>query len=240
MVTALPPEQRKPVSLSLRTLAAIVILICAKIREKAEAEFFALLSRTSGPPWSIFMKHIECLLSVIGGTDKDVHSAASATRKLVQIYEKLVELVPAPFTSGLGPERKTGASATIEFEESLTFMKLDALLRLLHIHQSAFQTPNVSDSAVSQLLHDQRFLAPIGYGYSARRESVATGLSDTEMGDYGGCDTTDDRKRHKYQSKPFRGQESGAINPNLQSSLHIPNLTSSRLYDLTTLYAMTS
>ncbi|KAL8942427.1 MAG: hypothetical protein Q9211_001395 [Gyalolechia sp. 1 TL-2023] len=134
LMSALPPEQMK------------------MIREKAEAELFVLLSQKCEPPRTSLRKRLDCLLSVIERTGKEAHSALSATRILVRIHEKLAQLIPVQYSPELRSGRQTGLPATVELEEPPKRMKLNALLRLIHIHQSAFHTPNVSDSAVLHLL----------------------------------------------------------------------------------------
>ncbi|KAL8839075.1 MAG: hypothetical protein Q9170_001911 [Blastenia crenularia] len=134
LISSLPPEQREP------------------IRDQAKADFFVLLSQTPEPPKHSYLKRLRCLLSIIGDADKDSPSAASATRILVQIHEKLTQLMPAPGSSKLRNGSRTESFDSIKFEESLTLTKLDALFRLLHTHQSAFNTQHVSDSAVKNLL----------------------------------------------------------------------------------------
>ena len=93
IISSLPPEQRNTVSASLYILAATLILKYAQICSKAEDEFFAILSRTFEPYSDRLLKHLECLLSVIGIYDNDRHDATSATRILVQIHEKLAQTV---------------------------------------------------------------------------------------------------------------------------------------------------
>lgn len=98
-------------------------LIRVQIRDKAEAELFVLLSQKCEPHRTSLQKRLECLLSVIEKTGKDSHSALSATRILVQIHEKLAQLIPVRYSPDLRHERKTGVPAPGELEEPPTRMK---------------------------------------------------------------------------------------------------------------------
>ncbi|KAL8691635.1 MAG: hypothetical protein Q9218_003190 [Villophora microphyllina] len=63
------------------------------IRNAAQTKFFAMLN---GPPNSTendLLKRLECLLSCIDHGGHHVHSTASATRILVQIYDRIIQLL---------------------------------------------------------------------------------------------------------------------------------------------------
>ncbi|KAL8969369.1 MAG: hypothetical protein Q9197_004381 [Variospora fuerteventurae] len=127
MISALPSEQR------------------TAIRDRAESEFFALLANESDPQLSERPKLIQCLLPCLNRAGEDVHTAASASRIMVQIHESLARLTA--WLHLFGPTTIAG-----NVEDSSSHLKLDALIRLLYIHESAFHIPNVSESKIRQVL----------------------------------------------------------------------------------------
>ncbi|KAL9600608.1 MAG: hypothetical protein Q9219_003041 [cf. Caloplaca sp. 3 TL-2023] len=134
LISTLAPEQRK------------------FIRDEAEAEFFTVLSNTSYSPLPVFSRHLKCLLSLIGDGEEDLYSAVSATRVLVRIHEKFEQLLPVGWPIGSSQERRTELLPIKNGEHSADSVKFEALLHFLHIRQAAFYTPDVSASAVTQLL----------------------------------------------------------------------------------------
>ncbi|KAL8983564.1 MAG: hypothetical protein Q9177_004941, partial [Variospora cf. flavescens] len=127
MISALPSEQR------------------TAIRDRAESEFFALLANESDPQLSEGPKLIQCLLPCLNRAGEDVHTAASASRIMAQIHESLARLTA--WLHLFGPTTIAG-----NVEDSSSHLKLDALIRLLYIHESAFHIPNVSESKIRQVL----------------------------------------------------------------------------------------
>ncbi|KAI4173852.1 MAG: hypothetical protein LQ348_006456 [Seirophora lacunosa] len=112
---------------------------------KAESEFFALVADISDLRLSDFPKLTQCLLSCLSRAGEDAHTAASATRIMVQIQESLARITT--FLCPFGPHPVADI-----VEDSSSHLKLDALLRLLYIHESAFHIPNVSETTITQIL----------------------------------------------------------------------------------------
>ncbi|KAL8733619.1 MAG: hypothetical protein Q9166_002029 [cf. Caloplaca sp. 2 TL-2023] len=135
MISGLPQEQRKTIG------------------DKAETEFFSLLASTSKPRMKDFSKQLKYLLLVVSAADNTVHDTVSATRIITQAHDTIVLLS----ASRLSPSTKK-PSNEIEIhqmdvsEEPSDYEVLDALLRLLSIHQTAFSTPNISEDVITQLL----------------------------------------------------------------------------------------
>lgn len=101
----------------------VIFLTCAQVCDKAEAELFMLISQNDETYGRSSQKHLECLLSVIEKTGKDPHSATSAMRVLVQIHEKLAQLIPVRPSSETSPKFETRIPTLQELEEPPIRMK---------------------------------------------------------------------------------------------------------------------
>ncbi|KAL8896370.1 MAG: hypothetical protein Q9207_007736 [Kuettlingeria erythrocarpa] len=122
------------------------------LRDKAESEFFALLAGRVELQIQDFQTLTQCLLSCMRGTDEKANTA-TATHIMLQIQENLARLIGALHTSrGRHPAAQKSASTGTSAEESLIYLKLDALLRLLYTRQSIFSAPKVSESEITELL----------------------------------------------------------------------------------------
>ncbi|KAL8994916.1 MAG: hypothetical protein Q9169_005253 [Polycauliona sp. 2 TL-2023] len=122
------------------------------IGDRAEMEIFVLLASTSQLSTAEFSKEVEYLLSLVSVADQSLHSTVSATRIVTQFYDTLVHLSASPFPSSSGPDGRAGLKDSIPSAEPFEYVKLYAILRLLHAHHTAFCAPNVSEDALTKLL----------------------------------------------------------------------------------------
>ncbi|KAL8675255.1 MAG: hypothetical protein Q9168_000376 [Polycauliona sp. 1 TL-2023] len=134
IINGLPPQQKQAIG------------------DQAETEIFVLLSNTPQPSTTDFSKKVDCLLSLVGVADYSVHTTVSATRIITQVHNAIVRLSASPLLSESGPDSKAGIKNSEPSTEPLEYVKLYAVLRLLHIHHTAFCTPNVSEDALTKLL----------------------------------------------------------------------------------------
>ncbi|KAL8626267.1 hypothetical protein Q9189_008050 [Teloschistes chrysophthalmus] len=121
------------------------------IRNAAEIKFFALLKCTPESTGEDLLKRLESLLSCIGQGGHHEHSTTSATRILTQSHDMIIHLWDVECR-----ERDDHWTSVplchIDPEKTIRHIKLTALLRLLHIHQSLFYQTDVSEVAITQLL----------------------------------------------------------------------------------------
>ncbi|KAL8779298.1 MAG: hypothetical protein Q9194_001513 [Teloschistes cf. exilis] len=130
--------------------AALHLWTCM-IRNAAEIEFFALLNCPPESTGEDLLKRLESLLSCIGQGGHHEHSISSATRILTQSHDMILRLWDIQCREE--DDHGTGvALCKIDPEKTISHIKLTALLRLIHIHQSLIYRTNVSEIAVTQLL----------------------------------------------------------------------------------------
>ncbi|KAL8922198.1 MAG: hypothetical protein Q9172_003659 [Xanthocarpia lactea] len=134
IVSGLPQQQRRAVN------------------DKAETEIFALLARTPKPSTEDVSKQLAYLLSLVNAADNAVHNTVSATRIITQIYSTITHLFAGHLSPSSRHDSRTEAEDPDMSDESLDYEKFYALLRLVHVHQTAFSTPNVSEDALTRLL----------------------------------------------------------------------------------------
>ncbi|KAL9587205.1 MAG: hypothetical protein Q9212_000364 [Teloschistes hypoglaucus] len=134
------------------SMVAFLRLQCREaIRNAAEIRFFALLHCPPESTGEDLLKRLEPLLSCIGQGGHHENSTTSATRILIQSHDMIIHLWDIECRERDG--HRTGvALCHIDPEKTISHIKLTALLRLLHIHQSLFYRTNVSEIAVTQLL----------------------------------------------------------------------------------------
>ncbi|KAI4105486.1 MAG: hypothetical protein L6R37_002749 [Teloschistes peruensis] len=121
------------------------------IRNAAEIKFFALLNCPPESTGEDLLKRLESLLSCIGQGGHHEHSTTSATRILTQSHDMIIRLWDIQCREK--DDHGTGvALCKIDPEKTISHIKLTALLRLVHIHQSLIYRTNVSEIAVTQLL----------------------------------------------------------------------------------------
>ncbi|KAL8650151.1 MAG: hypothetical protein Q9226_005265 [Calogaya cf. arnoldii] len=186
------------------------------IGNRAEAEIFVLLSSTPKPPTTGFSKQLEYLLSLVSIADYPVHNTISATRIITQIDNTTSHLSASRLFSSTGSDGGTGVKESTLFEESLKYVKLYAVLRLLHNHHTAFCTPNVSEDALTELLVQLGLLLAhpfptIGGDNDRYTTANITPFSYTKMGDDARCHAVDDRERHQHQSISIWGPKVGVM-----------------------------
>ncbi|KAL8985557.1 MAG: hypothetical protein Q9205_000758 [Flavoplaca limonia] len=146
------------------------------IGDKAETEIFVLLASTSRPSTPDFLKEIKYLLSLVSVADYSAHNAISATRLITQIYNTIVHLSITQPSSSSEMDGKAESEDSTGSAESLGYVKLYAVLRLLHIHHTAFCTPNVSEDAVTELL--VQFGLLLGHPFPDTYSYLSTDICD--------------------------------------------------------------
>ncbi|KAL8894770.1 MAG: hypothetical protein Q9192_004065 [Flavoplaca navasiana] len=146
------------------------------IGDKAETEIFVLLASTSRPSTPAFLKEIKYLLSLVSVADYSAHNAISATRLIIQIYNTIVHLSITQPSSSSEMDGKAESEGSTGSAETLGYVKLYAVLRLLHIHHTAFCTPNVSEDAVTELL--VQFGLLLGHPFPNTYSYLSTDICD--------------------------------------------------------------
>ncbi|KAL8772033.1 MAG: hypothetical protein Q9209_002698 [Squamulea sp. 1 TL-2023] len=119
---------------------------------RAETEIFALLGNTPRLSATDLSKQLALLLSLVSAADKTAYDSVSATSIITQVHHAIAHLSCSHLSSKSVSGSRTQAENPDMSEELLDYEKLYGLLRLLHIHQNAFSTPNVSEDALTQIL----------------------------------------------------------------------------------------
>ncbi|KAL9042393.1 MAG: hypothetical protein Q9180_000641 [Flavoplaca navasiana] len=146
------------------------------IGDKAETEIFVLLASTSRASTPDFLKEIKYLLSLVSVADYSAHNAISATRLITQIYNTIVHLSITQPSSSSEMDGKAESENSTGSVETLGYVKLYAVLRLLHIHHTVFCTPNVSEDAVTELL--VQFGLLLGHPFPNTYSYLSTDICD--------------------------------------------------------------